>query len=98
MEEKIKIVTAEELMFLEDYRQSADYQRALGEWRSKQKWEISAAKEGPDGRNALLVEGTENKMRVTNRIIVEANEVDRFVERALECAEQVRAAEQGRKE
>lgn len=90
------LLTGAELDFLKFYRNSVEYQREFARWQKKRLWRISTNNETTDGRNILIVEALENTFCVTDRIIVEADRLDEFVERTLECAERVRAAEQER--
>jgi len=92
----LRDLTDAEWDFLEEYRKTEDYKRALSNWQAETTWRISHQRELTDGRNVLSIESWHG-MRVTDRVIVEVNQLDRFVERALECAERVRASEQSRR-
>lgn len=91
----LKDLTDAEWAFLNDYRESEGYREALKKWQERRGARVSHQRELTDGRNVLCVEQWYG-LRVTDRVIVEASQVDRFVEQVLDAAERVRAAEQQR--
>jgi hypothetical protein len=88
-------LTETEWDFLEQYRKSDDYREALRKFQEDRGWRVSNQRELLDGRNVLAIEQWHG-LRVSDRVVVEVAHLDRFVERVLDCAERVRAAEQAR--
>jgi hypothetical protein len=89
-------LTESEWEFLQEHRQSEQYRATFERWTARHgTWHVSHQRAATDGRNLIAVERRDG-VRVTDRVYVEAQEVDGFVERVLEHAEIVRAAEQER--
>lgn len=91
----LKDLTDAEWAFLNDYRESDSYREALRKWQEQRGVRVSHQRELTDGRNVLAIEQWYG-LRVTDRVVVEAGQLDRFVEKVLDQAEAVRAAEQAR--
>ena len=96
MSTKNMCITEAELDFLEEYRETPEYQDALTAFNKKMQWRVKNHKEATDGRNVLIVESLQDGLRVLNQIIIEPHRIDEFIEKTLEAAEKVRAAEQER--
>jgi len=89
-------LTESEWEFLQEHREDVAYRAAFERWTSRRGfWHVTAERATTDGRSILTIERHDG-LRVTDRVLVEATEVDGFVEKVLEHAEAVRAAEQQR--
>jgi hypothetical protein len=83
-----------EIDFLEYYRDTPEYRRALSAWEMKRQWRVATHKEPTDGRSVFLVQAIQDGVRVASQIVIEPDCIDEFIEKALECAEEVRSSEQ----
>jgi hypothetical protein len=94
MEKKSTVMTRSEIDFINDYRNSAEYQNKMVEWLKNRDWRVELHREPTDGRTVMLVQALQDGTRVTDCVIIEPDRLDSFIEGALECAERVRAANQ----